>query len=340
VAGTGAGRAITDFMQVVEWSPLSRIAPVQAAAQMFNFRNPRVALQATRDVVGFVGVGLSMLGLAKLAGAKVTLNPTSTDFGKIEAGNVHINLWGTSQPLARTVARVIKGVRIDSSVGAIPTNRLLEAQNYITSGFAPEWSAIWDVIHGTEFPGQPILRGSATDIAKREALNRFAPLVLQDILDAAAAEGMITGMAVAPLSFFGASVSSYEPSITQRLRAIPQYGGLTPRQSYDVGQFFRVANTEKNKYREKYGEVMDNVPSQELYYHIAQDLGYDETTALAASVLVSSTKTRDAARNPEWIRFVVENYDELKENSPGIVDKKWIIDLVNARERELAGAAP
>ncbi|KKM45462.1 hypothetical protein LCGC14_1560830, partial [marine sediment metagenome] len=321
----GMAQGITDTLQAFQWAPQSRVAPIEAAAQMFNFRNPRVAKQAIRDVVAFVGTGTTILGLAHLAGADVTLDPRDTDFGKIQAGKLHINLWGVSQPLARTVARVVTGSRIDPVLGPVPINKLKEIQGYLVSGLAPEWSAIWDVIHGTEFPGQPILRGSTSDIVKRQLLNRGAPLVIQDILEVAGEEGMLVGAATAPLSFFGSSVSAYGPSESQQLRAIPEFeGGISSKQIQEVKDFLREVDDMRDRWRLEQGR---EVGVEEAIRHIGQTQGLD-SNFIEWAVKLNKSSFKEKHRNPEWLQFIVENEEALQEQRPSLFDRNYIIDAI------------
>ncbi len=321
----GMGQALTDTLQAFQWAPQSRVAPIEAAAQMFNFKNPRVARQAIRDVMAFVGTGTTILGLAQLAGAKVTLDPRDTDFGKIVAGKLHINIWGVSQPFARTMARIVTGSRIDPVLGPVPINELKELQGYLVSGLAPEWSAIWDIIHGTEFPGQPILRGSTTDIVKRQLLNRGAPLIVQDILEVAGEEGMLVGAATAPLSFFGSSVSAYGPSENQQLRAIPEFeGGISAKQTQEVKDFLREVDDMRDRWRLEQGR---EVGVEEAIRHIGQAQGL-EPNFIEWAVKLNKSSFKEKHRNPEWLQFIVENEEALREQRPSLFDRNYIIDAV------------
>jgi hypothetical protein len=329
----GMAKGITDTLQAFQWSPLSRVAPLEAAAQMFNFRNPRVAMQATRDVLAFVGTGTTILGLAHLAGARVTLDPNDTDFGKIVAGKLHINLWGTAQPLARTISRVLTGTRIDPALGPVPVDKLGELQNYLVSGLAPEWSAIWDIAHGTEFPGQPLVRGTPTEMTKRQLLNRGAPLVIQEILEVGNEEGLLVGAATAPLSFFGASVSAYGPSEKQQLRQIPEFsGGLSLADVSDINSWLTAVDEQRDEWRLEDGR---DVSRQEAIPYIAEAEGKEEHWADWALMLASG-KWREENRNPEWLQFVVENYDALLEQWPGKMKADYIQDAVREYRGEAA----
>jgi hypothetical protein len=309
-AAGGMAKAVTDTLQAFQWAPQSRVAPLEAAAQMFNWRNPRVAKQATRDVMAFVGTGLTILGLAKLAGADVTLNPNSTDFGKIKAGKLHINLWGVSQPLARTISRVITGTKVDDVLGPVPTDRFNEVKRYFESGLAPEWSAIWDIIRGEEFPGKPLWRGTTSENIKRHALNRFAPLVIQDILEVAEEEGMLIGTMMAPLSFFGGSISAYEPSAVQRLKAIPEHEGVEPKLLKDVKEFRSAVKRFRNKVEEEEGRI---VPIAAATRALGEAEGRSDTFIELAARLPSSPT------NVEYLRFILENYKEIQEDRPSLI---------------------
>ena len=60
-----------------------------------------VRKEAARDLVAFLGIGASVLGLAKMAGAEIETEPTSSDFGKIKIGNTRYDIWAGFQQFAR-----------------------------------------------------------------------------------------------------------------------------------------------------------------------------------------------------------------------------------------------
>ncbi|MDQ3175694.1 MAG: hypothetical protein M3Q91_18615, partial [Acidobacteriota bacterium] len=78
----------------------------------------KVTRQAAKDLASTVGVGLAVIHLAKMNGAEAPTDPDDSDFGKIVIdGDIHIDIWGGYQPVARMYARVAKGVqeKIDAS---------------------------------------------------------------------------------------------------------------------------------------------------------------------------------------------------------------------------------
>ena len=76
--------------------------------------------QAATDLVKFVGTGLSVLSLASfIPGVTIKMNPLSSDFGKIKAGNTTLEFWGGYQSIARYTAQLIMGKRVPLSGIAI-----------------------------------------------------------------------------------------------------------------------------------------------------------------------------------------------------------------------------
>ncbi|KKL07543.1 hypothetical protein LCGC14_2584980, partial [marine sediment metagenome] len=184
---------------------------------------------------------------------------------------------------------------------------------------------IWDVIHGTEFPGQPIMRGSTTDIVKRQLLNRGAPLVIQDILEVAGEEGMLVGALTAPLSFFGGSIGAYGPSESQQLRAIPEFeGGIAPKQIQEVKDFLREVDQTRDEWRLNQGR---EVGVEEAIRYVGQFQGLDPNFVEWA-VKLNKSSFREKHRNPEWLQFIVENEDALREQRSSLFNRNYIIDAI------------
>lgn len=335
--GTLNNSRVTQFMQAAWWAPQYRVSGPQAMATMLH-RDPQIRGQAIQNFAAFFGTGTALLGAASMApGVTVSLNPFSPDFGKVRAGNTRINIWGTNQLLARTVAQAIFAQRFDPELGMnIPLDtkgqkpiggRLDVLQRYFESGLAPEWGAIWDIAHEENYLGEPIKPDLETAI--REGRNRLLPITAQEIVEAVLEEGP-KGAATAPLSLFGVGVSSYGSSVTDQLQAIPKYRDLTPQQIYQIERLWDEAEVEKKRIRSEYGA---DVPIADVIKNFGPEQGYDPTVVLSA-VALRSTKVQQQALNPEWLQFVVEHADELRERQPGLMDNNLIIDAIRRSRGE------
>lgn len=321
------GGRVTALMQATWWAPQYRVSGPQAFAQLVH-RDGAIRAEAWRNAAAFVGTGLSLLTAAKLSGiADVNVDPRSTDFGKARFGDTRLNVWGTNQLLARTIAQIVTGERIDPNLGAVPGDRLGAGVRYFRSGLAPEWGLLWDMATGEDFLGNPLRFDAET--AGRLAKEQLLPLVVQDAIEAFQAEGLV-GLATVPGVFFGAHVSTYEPSVSQQLGAIPEFTGLTPRQVYDIDEFQGRVDEQMRTWRAQYGPPSEGFSRADAVRYIGQQEGLNPNFIEWAVLLSHGTRSRADLRNPEWVQFIVEHYDELKDRKDHLYDRNYIIDA--ARE--------
>lgn len=69
---------------------------------------PIVRKEALKSLLAIAGVGNTLLLLGEMAGAKVSKDPNSSDFGKIQIGNTRIDPWGGFQQYIVAVNRLIR----------------------------------------------------------------------------------------------------------------------------------------------------------------------------------------------------------------------------------------
>lgn len=353
--GTIGNANITQALQAFAWAPQKTVAGPQAWAHAFH-ADPLIRKQAWRNLAAFMGTGLTIMGGAYALGARVQGNPLSSDFGKIQVGKRHINIWGSDAVLMRYIAQTFTprnlstdpkrafgifneegaldiGQRLDPNLGVVPSDPVKSAGRYGRSRLAPEWGAVWDVVSGRSYLGEPIRadKDSLLSMAK----NYGIPLVAQDAIEALKEEGLtpeslaLTGGTTA-FSFFGGTAQTYGPSAVQELGSIPEFKGLSPRESYDLKQFAdHVTEIEKDWRAELPAGEEPWWSREDALRLVAQREGHNQAFADWA-VALNSTKRRAELRNPEWVDFVVQNYNDLKDYKDFLYDKNYIIDA--ARE--------
>ncbi len=84
-----------------------------------------VRKEALKSLFSFAGVGLGILGLAKIAGAEVGVDPRSSDFGKIKVGNTRVDLFAGFQQYVRMAGQLLTGQYVSSTTGKITVYLLL-----------------------------------------------------------------------------------------------------------------------------------------------------------------------------------------------------------------------
>ncbi len=342
------------ILQATWWSPQYRLSFPQAVATLFRNlpgvpgADTAIARVAAQELATTFTGTVGILAMLKVSGAAdVNLNPLSSDFGKAKIGPQRINFFGTSQLLARSIAQIVKGQRLDPELGIMPTDAGDVALRYFRSGLAPEWGALYDFISGENFLGET-LRPSAErgvgggDIAKREAFNRLLPMAWRDIVEAIRDDG-IRGAFIAPAGLVGVSVQSYEPQASQQLQNIPEFtiplqggGSADQRTLNQVDEFLGRVNKFRDQLRAEFGsDALANVSTQMLIDEVGRSEGKDAGFIELAKILRFGSSTRKKLTNPEWIQFIVDHADEIRRDRPDLIlENNQVIDAI--REAGLA----
>ena len=177
--------------------------------------HPYVRRKVLETWLAFLGGGLTLLGIGKLAGAEVETDPTNADFGKIKIGNTRINVFGSYQSIAVLLARLWKGYITSSTTkkrmvlgrGYKPVTRLDIISRFFSMKQHPTLTFIFSLLRGTDQIGRRF-------DWKEDALKMYTPMVFQDGRDLFKEHGATR------LSFFGVvlamlgvSVQTYAPTI-------------------------------------------------------------------------------------------------------------------------------
>ena len=178
-----------------------------------------VRKQAIKSLFAFVGTGMTILGLAKLAGADVGTDPRSADFGKIKIGNTRLDIWGGFQQYARMAGQLLSGTYVSSITGKEitlgegykPLTRYDIIFRQIEAKEAPIFSFITDLLRGQTFMGKPI----SEDIERR-----FLPMAINDLIEVANDDPSL--LPIGALGIFGVGIQTYEPIITpSKIKGFP-----------------------------------------------------------------------------------------------------------------------
>ncbi|RLI67480.1 MAG: hypothetical protein DRP02_14390, partial [Candidatus Gerdarchaeota archaeon] len=175
--------------------------------------HPTIRKEALKTWLSFLGGGMTVLGLAKLAGADVGTDPTSADFGKIKIGNTRLNIFGQYQQIAVLLARLLKGYatssvtgkRLTLGEGYKPLTRTELIGRFFEMKQHPKLSLIKGALSGQTSLGQPFQLAP-------ELLNRFTPMLLSDAYDLYQEHGPKGLLALMPAAL-GVSVQTYGRSM-------------------------------------------------------------------------------------------------------------------------------
>lgn len=170
---------------------------------------PFVRKEALKSLLAFIGFGVTILTLAKMAGAEVGSDPRSSDFGKVKIGSTRMDVWGGFQQLAVMASRLVTGKIVSSTTGKEmtlgegykPMTRADIIQHFIESKEAPVASFITTLLKGKDFSGEDIS-------VPKEIGVRFVPMVMQDMYDLAQeTPGLLP---VGLLGIFGVGIQTYK----------------------------------------------------------------------------------------------------------------------------------
>jgi hypothetical protein len=184
---------------------------------VFSIKNPVIRKEFARELVSLTAFTVGTLYTAKMLGAKVEMDPRSTDFGKIRVGDTRIDLMGGFQPYIRYTAQIITGERKSASGRVYEASRGEGFARFLRSKEAPMVGLIHDMWSGETFIGEDA--DLSSESLARTAYSKFTPLFVQDVIDAMKQEGPV-GAALATPAFFGAGATSYGPEgyATKELR--------------------------------------------------------------------------------------------------------------------------
>lgn len=184
-----------ELLNAVAFSPRLIASRLQLLnPKLYVAGDPFIRKQAIRDGLSFLSFGSSLLGLGKLAGAEVELDPHSADFGKMKIGNTRMSVFGGVELYPRLLAQlapqVLGGGYIKSSTTGKITDltagkfgrstRLDVAHRALEAKEAPMLSLLTDMARGKSFSGAPV--NTPTGLTK-EVVSRFVPMILQDLKD-------------------------------------------------------------------------------------------------------------------------------------------------------------
>lgn len=171
-----------------------------------------------REQVATLAQGIMFLNLMKLNGAEVETDPRSADFAKAKIGDTRIDMFGGFQQNAVFLTRLAYGIMgkpaIKNASGKIynldgkqfPFSTPLDlTARFLRGKLSPQMTIVVDALAGSDMMGNEFGQNM-----QQEALNRFVPMVWQDMLDAQKELGW-GALGTTMLGFYGAGTQTYKP---------------------------------------------------------------------------------------------------------------------------------
>lgn len=218
-------------------------------AARFNTLNPvwyaqqtaPVRKEAIKTMLKFVGLGATVLAIAKAGGADVEIDPRSTDFGKIKVGNVRWDIWGGFQQWVRLISQMVSGEKKSTTTGEItplsgkkfPFETRLDVLSTFTRGkLAPLPALAAELLDGQKQFGGDLHLSS-------EVAQNAVPLYIQDISQAVKELGPGAILSAGVPSFFGSGVQVYGP----KKEKITSLNGGSNSSEPDVQDYLKSLNS-------------------------------------------------------------------------------------------------
>jgi hypothetical protein len=201
------------------FAPRLMISRVKILTSPFTYMmtTPQLRKETIKSLLAITTFGSTVLGLAKAMGAEVSLDPTSSDFGKAKIGNLRLDPWGgfqqyvvaTSKLLSGTVTSSTSGKQFDLSNPRGPygqthmdvIKRFARGKTNPVVGFA---IAMLD--NSTEMSGQK-MNFKTPNPMENSVAQRFIPLLMQDIYNVAQDDPTLLPLAIP--ATFGMGMQTY-----------------------------------------------------------------------------------------------------------------------------------
>lgn len=180
--------------------------------------DPFVRKEALKSLISFGGLAGSVLGLAKLGGMEVGIDPRSADFGKIKIGDTRYDIWGGFQQYMVLASRLASGEMVMSTTGKEyelgkgykPTTRKDIIIRFLESKENPVLSFVTKLLSSEKNLNKEFRLAP-------EIVNRFIPMFVSDMYDLSQEKGA-KGIPMALPGAFGTGVQTYGeqiPTITK-----------------------------------------------------------------------------------------------------------------------------
>ena len=194
--------------------------------------DPLVRKEALKTWLAFLAGAGTITGMAKLAGADVSPDITSTDFGKMKIGNTRLNLFGQYQQLSVLFGRLFKGYATSSTTGRKmtlgegyrPLTRLELVGRFFESKEHPTLSLFTGALEGQNQIGDKFDWST-------ETLRRFVPMMVSDAYDLYKEHGykglygLIPTILGIPVQTYGSQIPNLETTAsgkpTIKLKNVP-----------------------------------------------------------------------------------------------------------------------
>jgi hypothetical protein len=177
------------------FAPRFAVSRIEAPFKPLQYKDiPSVRNEAVKSLAATAALGGSIMTLAALAGAEVTTDTKSSDWGKIKVGNTRFDVWAGMQQPTRLLMQAIIYNDFDSVAGA---------QRFISYKMAPGITTPLELRRQRTITGQKTTR-------KKTLAQLAVPIAWTDVYEAYQDAGLGRASAVAAASTLGIGASTYD----------------------------------------------------------------------------------------------------------------------------------
>ena len=133
----------------------SMVPGAQRAGPRFAYSNPAVARKVAGTYGAYLGMGMTSMGLAALAGADVQMDPLASNFGGVSWGPLRFNIWQDDAALMTLLGRVATGKTRTSYGNEAPADALETVGDFLVGKMSPLGGTVKALI-----PGQRMFGGA------------------------------------------------------------------------------------------------------------------------------------------------------------------------------------
>ena len=220
---TGRGEAkfldsSAELLSLALFAPRFAVSRVQAPGLAIKnmIEHPELRKELVTQWAAYLGTGLTVLALAKLAGAEVEDDPEDSDWGKIVVGgNKHIDIWGGIQQPMRLAFKAMKGGYQQAMEGETDVNPMEDMWRFLSYKLSPPVQMVNELVSGQDVIGRETENIAIGDIelptAATVLVKNMTPLILQSVVEATQegeSAGPITALALG--EGLGLSIGVYD----------------------------------------------------------------------------------------------------------------------------------
>lgn len=209
VAGKGIDlERHAELLSNIFFSPRNMASRMQMMNPVnYTMASPFIRKQYLKSMVSTVSAWMTVAGLAKIAGADVSLDPENADFGKIRIGDARLDPAGGFQQYLVLFTRLAQGKYVSSTTGQEhefgqgfkPETRGSTAFNFGVNKLHPMLKFGWDMMNASKY--RPFSVGDR--VAKM-----FVPMLLSDINELAQEDPKLAVM-LGPAAAIGMGTQYY-----------------------------------------------------------------------------------------------------------------------------------